>query len=89
MLREVCLGYLGDRRADGSSLVVVADTFSLPGALPLLMSIPFCLLQTSYTPGWCIDAVTAHPLGQVLHDVSDLPAALDILQQVHLAHKGV
>lgn len=65
--------------ADGSQLVVVADTFSLPGALPLMMDIPFILTRTNYTPDWCLQAVEAHPLGVVLDDLSDLPAALDEL----------
>ena len=52
--------------ADGSHLAVVADTFSLPGALPLMMGIPFFLLRTPYTPDWCARAVSAHPLGRVL-----------------------
>jgi hypothetical protein len=54
----------------------VADTFSLPGALPLMMGIPFFLLHTSYTPEWCARAVDAHPLGHVLDDLADLPGAL-------------
>ncbi|MBC8449064.1 MAG: hypothetical protein H8D78_15065 [Chloroflexi bacterium] len=66
--------------ADGSPLAVVADTFSMPGALPLMMSIPFFLLRTAYTPDWCAQAVAAHPLGRVLADLADLPAALDDLQ---------
>jgi hypothetical protein len=65
--------------ADGSSLAVVADTLSLPGALPLMMGIPFYLLQTAYTPAWCAQGVSAHPLGKVLDDLGDLPAALDSL----------
>jgi len=64
----------------GSRLVVVADTFSLPGALPLLMGIPFFLLRTEYTPDWCAEAVAAHPLGRVLDDLADLPAALNDLE---------
>ena len=62
--------------ADGSRLAVVADTFSLPGALPLIMGIPFFLLRTPYTPAWCAQAVDAHPLGHVLDDLGDLPMAL-------------
>ena len=62
--------------ADGSRLAVVADTFSLPGALPLLMGIPFYLLRTPYTPAWCAAAVAAHPLGRVLEDLGELPGAL-------------
>jgi hypothetical protein len=65
--------------ADGSRLAVVADTLSLPGALPLVMGIPFYLLLTPYTPRWCARAVKAHPLGHVLDDLADLPAALDAL----------
>ncbi len=63
--------------ADNSQLAVVADTFSLPGALPLVMGIPFFLLRTSYTPTWCIRAVAEHPLGNILEELADLPAALD------------
>ena len=63
--------------AGGSQLAVVADTFSLPGALPLMMGIPFFLLHTSYTPEWCLQTVHSHPLGTVLDDMGALPAALD------------
>ena len=64
---------------DGSQLAVVADTLSLPGALPLLMGIPFFLLHTAYTPAWCIEVVESHPQGVVLADLGNLPAALDDL----------
>jgi hypothetical protein len=70
--------------ADGSRLAVVADTFSLPGAVPLIMGLPFFLLRTSYTPAWCAQVVDAHPLGRVLDDLGDLPAALDVLARVVL-----
>lgn len=63
----------------GSRLAVVGDTLSLPGALPLMMGIPFFLLHTPYTPAWCAQAVDAHPLGHVLDDLADLPAALNTL----------
>jgi hypothetical protein len=62
-----------------SRLAVVADTFSLPGALPLMMGIPFFLLRTPYTPAWCARVTGEHPLGRVLDDLADLPAALDDL----------
>jgi hypothetical protein len=65
--------------ADGSSLAVVADTFSLPGALPLVMGIPFFLLRTSYTPDWCTAVVEAHPLGTVLEGLKDLPHEVEQL----------
>lgn len=65
--------------SDGAELVVVADTFSLPGALPLAMGIPFLLLRTAYTPSWCMQATESHPLGAVLDDLADLLGALDII----------
>jgi len=65
--------------ADGSRLVVVADTFSLPGAVPLMMGIPFFLVRTEYTPDWCMRVVEAHPWGWVLDDLGELPGALDTL----------
>ena len=77
--RPVYYRALMQAAADGSQLAVVADTLSLPGALPLMMGIPFFLLRTPYTPAWCAQAVDAHPLGRVLNDLADLPAALDIL----------
>ena len=61
-------------QADGSRLAVVADTLSLPGALPLVAGIPFALLRTGYTPGWCAAYVERHPLGTVLDDLAELPA---------------
>lgn len=64
---------------DGQPLAVVADTFSLPGALPLLMNIPFFLLRTAYTPAWCVQTVKAHPLGHVLDGLDQLPERLDTL----------
>jgi len=77
--RPVYYRALVQAAADGSQLVVVADTLSLPGALPLMMGIPFFLLRTDYTPAWCARAVEAHPLGRILDDLADLPAALDAL----------
>jgi phosphoserine phosphatase len=77
--RPVYYRALRKAAADGSRLAVVADTLSLPGALPLLMGIPFFLLRTPYTPVWCAEAVEAHPLGSVLDDLGDLPAELDRL----------
>lgn len=59
-----------------SDVIVVADTLSLPGALPLMMGIPFALIQTSYTPGWCSQFVARHPLGVVLDDLAMLPNML-------------
>jgi hypothetical protein len=58
---------------------VVGDTFSLPGAMPLMMGLPFFLVHTHYTPDWCARVVSAHPLGRVLDDLAELPEALDAL----------
>lgn len=77
--RPVYYQALVEAAADGSRLAVVADTFSLPGALPLMMGIPFLLLHTAYTPRWCAQVVDSHPLGQVLSDLGDLLSALDAL----------
>jgi len=77
--RTAYYGALVCAAKDGSSLAVVADTFSLPGALPLLMGIPFFLLRTSYTPAWCAQVVGSHPLGYILEDLADLPVALSAI----------
>lgn len=61
-----------EARSDGSRLAVAADTFSLPGAVPLVMDIPFYLLRTSYTPAWCAEVVEDHPLGTVVEDLAEL-----------------
>ena len=58
---------------DSARLIVVADTWSMPGALPMMMGIPFLLLKTTYTPGWCERYVRAHPHGGMLSDLALLP----------------
>jgi hypothetical protein len=55
---------------DAQQLVVAADTFSMPGALPMMMGIPFLLLKTDYTPPWCEAYVREHPYGEVLPDLA-------------------
>jgi hypothetical protein len=57
-------------------LVVVADTWSMPGAMPMMMEIPFLLLKTAYTPGWCERYVREHPWGQMLSDIALLPQVI-------------
>jgi hypothetical protein len=79
--RPVYFRALVQAAADGSRLLVVADSLSLPGALPLMMGIPFFLLRTPYTPAWCARTVAAHSLGYVLDDLADLPTALDALPE--------
>jgi hypothetical protein len=77
--RPIYFRALKQAAEDGARLAVVGDTFSLPGAVPLLMGIPFFLLRTAYTPDWCAQVTAAHPLGRVLDDLAELPAALDDL----------
>lgn len=72
--RRIYYDALTREQADGSRLAVVADTLSLPGALPLADGIPFALLRASYTPDWCAAYVERHPLGAML---DDLAAVLD------------
>lgn len=55
---------------DAEGLIVVADTFSMPGGLPLMMDIPFLLLKTEYTPAWCERYITEHPRGAMLPDLA-------------------
>jgi hypothetical protein len=74
--RPIYYHALVDAASDGSRLAVVADTLSLPGAMPLIMGIPFFLLRTPYTPDWCVQTVDDHPMGTVLDDLDELPAAL-------------
>lgn len=70
-------------------LAIVTDTLSLPGALPLAMGLPFALLRTSYTPGWCVAYVKQHPLGVVLDDPTVLPAWIEqLLLEVCRAQQG-
>ena len=77
--RRVYYDALKRESADGSRLVVVADTLSLPGALPLAMGIPFVLLYTSYTPDWCAAYVEQHALGTVMDSLAALPAWVERL----------
>ncbi len=61
------------REAEGAEeMVVVADTLSLPGALPLVMGMRFYLLKTSYTPLWCEEFVKKHDRGEVVESLSSL-----------------
>lgn len=60
-------------------LVVVADTWSMPGAMPMMMGIPFLLLKTSYTPRWCEEYVRAHAYGEMLTDLALLPERISAL----------
>lgn len=72
------LSYAMAESEDGR-LFVVGDTFSLPGAVALILGFDFLLLRTRYTPEWCLRAVGEHPRGRVLDDLADLPAALNDL----------
>jgi hypothetical protein len=78
--RRVYYDALMRESADGSNLVVVADTLSLPGALPLEMGLPFVLLCASYTPDWCAAYVEQHSLGTVVDSLAALPSWVERLQ---------
>jgi len=62
-------------------IAVVADTFSLPGALPLMMGLSFILVRTRYTPDWCSRVVEVHPDGVVLEELGHLPRKLDAISR--------
>ena len=76
--RPAYYGALVQALEQDPDIVVVGDTLSLPGAMPLNMGIRFLLLRTPYTPVWCARAVESHPLGRVLGDIGDLPTALSV-----------
>jgi hypothetical protein len=42
----------------------------MPGALPMMLGIPFVLLRTPYTPSWCERYVSEHPCGHVLENLA-------------------
>jgi hypothetical protein len=75
--RPIYYRALTEALQEDPQVTVVADTFSLPGALPLMMDLCFFLVRTRYTPVWCARATENHPRGTVLDDLADLPAALD------------
>ncbi len=64
---------------NAEGLLVAADTFSMPGALPMMMGIPFLLLKTEYTPAWCEAYVTSHPHGEILPDLALLTPRVEAL----------
>ncbi len=64
---------------DAERLVVAADTFSMPGGLPLVLGIPFLLIKTAYTPAWCEVYVSKQPGGSVLSDLALLPERVEAL----------
>lgn len=64
---------------DAETLVVVADTFSMPGALPMMMGISFLLLKTEYTPAWCEAYVRSDPHGGILPDLALLTPHVEAL----------
>lgn len=69
--REINAGY--------DQLVVVADGFSLAGALPLVMGYSFVLAKTDYTPDWAETFVGSEPRGRVAKGLSQMKAAIDDL----------
>jgi hypothetical protein len=67
---------LAGEMRDGSQLLVVADTLSLPGALPMAIGIPFALVRTNYTPRWCAAYVEGERMGQVVGGLDQVPGWL-------------
>lgn len=61
----------------GEKIVVVADTLSLPGSLPLAMGMRFYLLKTRYTPSWCQEFVEKHERGEVVESLPSLMKKLE------------
>lgn len=57
-------------------VVVVADGFSLAGALPLMMGLKFILKKTGYTPRWCEECVSSHHNGDVVGEIEELKELL-------------
>lgn|GEM_PF-583105 len=70
---------LVEEMRDAAGVVVAADTFSMPGALPMMMGIPFLLLKTVYTPAWCEAFVGQHAQGRVLPELALL---VDCVEEV-------
>ena len=64
------------REGAGGEMVIVADTLSMPGALPLAMGKKFVLMKTLCTPAWCEAFVRYHPHGLVIERLEELPALL-------------
>ena len=77
--RRIYYDALTRELSDDSRIAVIADTLSLPGALPLAMGIPFGLLRTSYTPSWSAAFAEQHSTGVVLDDLTALPAWIEHL----------
>lgn len=57
-------------------IVVVADGFSLAGALPLMMGLSFILHKTNYAPAWAENFVAGHPKGRVASGLPHIRNAL-------------
>lgn len=71
--REIDNGY--------DDIVVVADGFSLAGALPLVMGLKFILKKTPHTPDWAEEYVLNHKNGDVVEDISELQEVLAALSR--------
>jgi len=60
-------------------IVVVADGFTLAGALPLMMGLSFILHKTSFTPTWAESYVANHPRGRVASGLAQVRQAIDLV----------
>ena len=72
--------------ADGD-MVIVADSLSMPGALPLAMGHRFILVKTCYTPEWCEAFVCSFPHGMVIEHLGELPAWLEIWRERQIGER--
>lgn len=77
--RPVYYRALMEEAQGAEEMVVVADTLSLPGALPLAMGMRFYLLKTSYTPLWGQEFVKNQERGEVLESLSALMVRVETL----------
>ncbi len=66
--REIEIGY--------DQVTVVADVFSLAGALPLFMGANFVLAKTGHTPSWAEEFVVGHPRGFVALGLDEMEKAI-------------
>ena len=73
---DVIRKLLDAKGLDWKDLAVAGDIFELDLALPLALGARVALLRNAFTPDYEQDFLQKHPRGQVLHDVSEIPALL-------------
>ncbi len=79
-LRRPAYYYASVKKMEATAgVIVVADTFSMPGALSMMMGFALLLLKTDYTPGWGEGYVRKHPCGALLPDLRRLVGRVEAL----------